>query len=1145
MLSIVSCLVILTLVAGFLFWRLSQGPVTLSRFTPLIEDGINGQLAGLKVKLGSMVLELEPDTYIPRVRLRNITLADADGTLIASAPKAAVQLDGKKLLTGEIVPVDMELIGPSIRGQRNLDGNIELGIMGDAVPEDVVVEVGNLEDDRSAPDGKSDLGSNAVSTPGASSPNVIPRLVKAFAAEGNGSALSSLNEIRISRARVTLFDETNDANWFAPQADLTFRRMPYGFIVFATAEVASAGEPWRAEVSATYRKESSGLSVSARVANVVPANVAQQIYMLSQFAKAKVPLSGVVDIEFDSRGVVTSSKSAFDLAPGTLLFPDYFSQVIQVDGGKLAFDYDPLNKTFNISDSHVVVGEQRADVKGSIKPNWDERGQVLNYEVKLSAKNPAGPARNELGEELTVDAVDFDGVGHIEEQKLQINDLVVRAGSTGVRLNGEITAGNESAGMKIAGRLKDTSAPFVKRLWPPIMAPNTLRWLTANVLSGRVSDGTFHVNFPIDGLAKALRERSLPSDSVNVQLSLRDVRTNYFKSLPPLEGADGTVNLVGNDFELKISKGAVTLPSGAGLKLLSGAFSARDLLIDDVPGKFDFDVTGSIAALSELTTLPDISGFMTGRPSIPDMEGTANVKINLQMPLVKDVPRERVSVTTSLALSDVAMKNVVKGFDLNGGQFVVDYSGDIIDVRGPAKLNDTNVDIVWRKPKSGGIGVTGIEMVLDEKTRTTLGIKLDDYLKGSIPIKVALQQDGDATRADVEADLSKTSLSLTAIGWSREPTAKTKASFSVVQTKSGQRTLRDLKVSGDGLKLNGEIDVSSAGNLVSAALTDLQFGESNYRSVVIKPVDGVVNLSVEGREFDARPYIGKIASPLKTNPDAKENAGYNLAVRAKFDRVLAYRGEIIEGVNAEISVKGGTLAALSARGAFLNGLPLSVKLVPSNAGRDLTVVSTDGGATIRAANFYGKIAGGQLEFNASIANAPGSPIRNGLLKMRNFEVRDEAALAELDQRGKPKKSGPRRGGITFKRLELPFTTDQQFVRLCKVLLRGPDLGATASGVIRKVDGAIDISGTFIPAYGLNAFVGEIPLLGEILTGGNKEGVLGITYAMRGTISKPKYQMNPLSFLAPGILRKLFEYEQTACGSRRASTGQKSNSATPY
>ena len=159
-----------------------------------------------------------------------------------------------------------------------------------------------------------------------------------------------------------------------------------------------------------------------------------------------------------------------------------------------------------------------------------------------------------------------------------------------------------------------------------------------------------------------------------------------------------------------------------------------------------------------------------------------------------------------------------------------------------------------------------------------------------------------------------------------------------------------------------------------------------------------------------------------------------------------------------------------------------------------------------------------------MANAPGSPIRNGELLLKKFDVRNEATLAELDSRGKPKRSGPRVDGMAFKKLRMPFTTDAKFVRLCGIELKGNDLGFVAKGVVRKADGAIDVTGTMIPAQGINGFLNDVPLLGLILGGGKGEGI----FAMGGTISKPRTQVNPLSMLAPGVFRKIFEY-QGSCG----------------
>jgi hypothetical protein len=61
----------------------------------------------------------------------------------------------------------------------------------------------------------------------------------------------------------------------------------------------------------------------------------------------------------------------------------------------------------------------------------------------------------------------------------------------------------------------------------------------------------------------------------------------------------------------------------------------------------------------------------------------------------------------------------------------------------------------------------------------------------------------------------------------------------------------------------------------------------------------------------------------------------------------------------------------------------------------------------------------------------------------------------------------------------------------------------------------------VPAYSVNRILGKIPLLGPILTGGEGEGLLAVTYQMAGELDDPEVSVNPLSVLAPGFLRTLF------------------------
>jgi hypothetical protein len=71
---------------------------------------------------------------------------------------------------------------------------------------------------------------------------------------------------------------------------------------------------------------------------------------------------------------------------------------------------------------------------------------------------------------------------------------------------------------------------------------------------------------------------------------------------------------------------------------------------------------------------------------------------------------------------------------------------------------------------------------------------------------------------------------------------------------------------------------------------------------------------------------------------------------------------------------------------------------------------------------------------------------------------------------------------------------------------------------------VNVRGTLVPLYGLNNMFGQIPIVGLFL-GGSNEGIFGITYEVTGSTSNPRPMVNPISAIAPGILRKFFDFRE--------------------
>jgi hypothetical protein len=194
-------------------------------------------------------------------------------------------------------------------------------------------------------------------------------------------------------------------------------------------------------------------------------------------------------------------------------------------------------------------------------------------------------------------------------------------------------------------------------------------------------------------------------------------------------------------------------------------------------------------------------------------------------------------------------------------------------------------------------------------------------------------------------------------------------------------------------------------------------------------------------------------------------------------------------------------------------------------GRNVIYAETkDAGAFFRFADTYPKITGGEMWVAMDPPGAGGVP-QDGILNIRNFVVRGEAALDRVaagttDPNGPRGAAGP---GVEFSRLRVEFTRSQGRFTIREGIVRGPLIGATAEGHIDYFREEVRMRGTFVPFFGLNNMFGQIPVFGLFLGGGSNEGLVGLTYEVIGPPGAPVLRVNPISVVAPGMIRKFFEF----------------------
>ena len=149
--------------------------------------------------------------------------------------------------------------------------------------------------------------------------------------------------------------------------------------------------------------------------------------------------------------------------------------------------------------------------------------------------------------------------------------------------------------------------------------------------------------------------------------------------------------------------------------------------------------------------------------------------------------------------------------------------------------------------------------------------------------------------------------------------------------------------------------------------------------------------------------------------------------------------------------------------------------------------------------------------------------QEGVLSVRDFVVRGEATLERVAAAPPPDRPNAPSPGVEFSRLRVDFSRSLGRFTVHDGVVKGPAIGATVDGYIDYMHNDVRMRGTFVPLYGLNNMFGQIPIVGLFLGGGSNEGLIGLTYEVVGPPSAPVLRVNPISAVAPGLLRKFFEF----------------------
>jgi len=1124
--------VVCSMALALAYGRLNKGPVSLSSLVPVMEEAINRELVDLEVQIDDAIIQR--DTQGPGVnfRLRNIRLVDNQGAVVARAPLAAVGLSGRALLRGQIAPGSVDFIGPRLLLFYNADQGLSLSFSRDA------------EGPTPTPAGSPAEGQPGLPIIGSAKDiNLTQTVAAAFAqARRHKTASSFLTRFGVRDAVVVFEQLGKQSFWQVPDFSIDLQHKKRESIISGQGAISSKDGPWKFNFRSEQSARQNSLAFTAVIQDLVPSALAANFPAFPALESIKLPLSAETSIQLSTTGELLGAEAKLDISKGIVAVPWDIKRPVHLDSGQLHVQYDAKTEKLNILPSRLGWGRSHAVISGSFAPESDKDGNKY-WAFNLVADDAVLEA-NEFGlAPMKVKQWTAKGTVNKAADRIVLEKFVMELPQGSIDFAGSVFDAFGSPEIRLAGNISPMPIAVLKQMWPKFLAGGAREYVGERVGAGRVTGGSFEIDLKAGELDKIIAGGPIPDAALIFDLNASALELFYIPEMPPVQTAESRFAIRGQRVEFDVPNGWVVLPSGKKVDLSAGKFTVDDVRPDPQAGVIEFVAKGDVQSVLELLDHEPL-GYANEAGLDPSrLSGKAKGQFRLDLPLMTGLEFEQIKMRGTAKVEDVKTIGSFGGADVTGGALNFNVTEKALEARGDLIVNGVQSELNWqrifdappdRQPE------LRLSSLLDRSARDKLGLNLEHMLRGPVPAVISIEQVPPKTRPrkiSVQADLARSELILANVGW-RKPSGRAAVlGFDLGKGAAGNTELKNFRIIGDDIAIDGWISFGEDEKPNAFYFPDFSFNVITHLEVRGKlRNDKVWEISAHGPAYDGRQLFrslfsaGQLADDQPPAPD--DFAGVD--VTARIGAVVGFFDTTAKDVSLDVSRRAGRLVKLDAKGVLKGGAGIAAKLVDGGQNeRVLLAESDDAGSAFRLIGFYPNIEGGQTSLKVTLV-AQGLASKTGTLWARDFTVLGDRVVAEVvsnagddpssavgqQNRGR---GGTRRQRIPFDQLEVPFSVGGGKFVLHDSYINGPQLGATLRGNVDFSSNNVDLGGTFIPLYGLNSALGSIPIIGNILVGRRGEGIVGITYSVKGPAGDPQVLVNPLSIVTPGIFRQIFEF----------------------
>ena len=313
------------------------------------------------------------------------------------------------------------------------------------------------------------------------------------------------------------------------------------------------------------------------------------------------------------------------------------------------------------------------------------------------------------------------------------------------------------------------------------------------------------------------------------------------------------------------------------------------------------------------------------------------------------------------------------------------------------------------------------------------------------------------------------------------------------------------------LKLNNKFETNDFKKLKIKTFNN---GNKNNDFLVTKSN----KVTISGEIIDAQPLLKSLFKKDERKTFSKK---FSSEIKINFNKTITGTNDDVNDFGMIASIKKGSYDKLSLKGNFTENEILEMTIYQIDEDKKtLQVISDRARPFIKNFDFIKGFEDGKLEYESTISNKGSS----SNLLITDFKVSKVPALAQLLtlaslQGIADTLSGE---GIRFESFEMKSNSKGNVMNIEDALAMGPAVSILLEGYVDKGK-TVSLRGTLVPATKLNSIIATIPVVGDILVGKKTgEGVVGVSFKMKGPPKNIKTTVNPIKTLTPRFIVRALE-----------------------